>query len=109
MKAYLFFTVLAISISVYAAKPAKEVTPSQCLHKAKQIAKNLDEINGDVFAKQVITATVTTEYNDADLENTSVATYTFGEGESYLEVVIRPDYYRNGDCNFVSATIISQD
>lgn len=109
MNAYLFMLVFLVSISAFAAKPNQESSASQCLAKAKQIAKSLDQINGNHYADMVVTMTVEKVYLDAYGEDVAFAAYNFGNGESYLEIVINPDYYEKGDCKFVSAQVISQE
>ncbi len=103
---------LTISFSAAAEKMPKRppnASPAQCLDLAIKTAKTLDTLTERGDAKDDVTTISEVEFIDADISYSKFLTYNFGNGESYLEVIIEADRYAKGECMFRSATIMLQE
>lgn len=103
---------LAISFSAAAVEMPKRpanASPAQCLDLAIKTAKTLDTVTERSDAEADVTAKSEVEFSEAAIDYMKILTYSFGNGESYLEVVIQADRYEKGQCTFQSATVISQE
>ena len=104
----IFFVIFSLLTAV-ATQAFADDSVLQCLSKAQAIASALDTVNGSHYADQPVAARRTSFFNEAGLNTELHLTYSFGLGESLLEVVIKVDYYSAGDCIFASATQVTQD
>ncbi|QDK38187.1 hypothetical protein [Bdellovibrio sp. NC01] len=105
MKSY--FAILVFMFSSTQAFAVDSV--AQCLPKAQAIASALDSVNGSHYAELPVATRSASFFNEADVSTQLHLIYSFGIGESILEVTLKPNYYSAGDCVFASATLLTQD
>ncbi len=110
----LMIALVSLSISLSAAaekrpkRPAKP-NPAQCIELAMKIATALDAVNDRSDSEDKVTTKSEVEYFDANMDYSKFLTYNFGDGESYLEVIIEADRYEKRECFFRSAQIQLQE